>query len=262
MKKKRLLFFGNCQLNGLKWATEFLEGEERVICTYIANYETICLGAASISEELRSAIQMNDVVILQPLSDKWGAYSKISSTAIELGKKVVKLPYIFIDGLFAIYPFKKDANSKEIIRGKKEYLQYKHTLISTRFTSDEVHYNDPFDIKNRFSESWKYLRKIEKQCDIYPSRHLIRHFRNHRLMLTQNHTDSFFQLLLAEDLLGELNISFKHEPINPYQFSGKDFAKLGGLWPIDKFTVNALKLNYQGESNYLATRSFINSYAK
>ena len=82
-KGMRILYFGNCQLGCCHEATKSMSSYESV---YIANYEAIDSGAKTIDKNLLEAIEKADIVVYQPLGEKWGAYSTLSEYLKGIGK--------------------------------------------------------------------------------------------------------------------------------------------------------------------------------
>jgi hypothetical protein len=263
MKSNKVLLFGNCQLHGLQWALE------RMNCNsltnefaYMPNYKVIEQSAERVKSFLIDKIKESDVVVLQPLSDKWGAYSELAELCSKYNTATVTLPYVVIDGLFAVYPFKPSLDKEEMCVGLDSYTRTRRTILDSIYVNNKrgfqaLEFDDLFSIKERFARSISKLIKREEACDIKPTSVFLTYYNRYRLMLTQNHTDSLFQLLIASLVLKHLGIAFKPLPKSEWlTYSGKDYASLGGYWPIHKHACDILRLQYVSESEQLASREF------
>jgi hypothetical protein len=254
----KLLFFGNCQLGAVASAARMCPGENEVV--YISNYEAIDIESKVIHGSLEHAIKTSDIIIYQPMGAKWGAYAFLSHYLDELGKPSVVLPYIYIDGFWPAY-----RSGNKLVGIPNGLLQYaQRATFSSLHTFEDCYKvirdleklandTDIFGLNGRLFLGIKTLEHVEKRHRTIPvSSYILGHFRNHRVMLTQNHPTALlttYCLYKSLSILHNLNridrsfvqgakdLYLSASNINPATF-------IGSPYPMSSHVAQVFRMSY------------------
>lgn len=247
----KILFFGNCQFHGLRWAQQLISAN-RIVSLHLRNYTTIELNAERLNDNLARLISKSDIVVMQPLSSKWGEYSTLESYVLAANKQCIVVPYIRIDGLWELYEDGKTEFGYPYIAGLENFSKNKVAILNNNPANEVADpkpsiYNDPFDQLERHSKSLKFLVSLEKKAIIVSDIYYL-YFKRYRLMLTQNHPSSLWHVLIWQRICNMLSLEYESILEDGFsELADGDHAGLNGnssMRPISRHSSNLFDLTF------------------
>jgi hypothetical protein len=184
------LIFANCQGYALSKYIEYLG--ETVSVSYYPNYQIISRGAASLPTQFDSACRRANILLYQPLDQKWGIFSK---PELWFSGQIIRIPYLYIDGLWPFYEEGKKTKGSELLDSiamtpdSDKMLLLKNILNGSCNSLAAIQGWEELqnNLQNRLEASMNILSGKERSCDIKILNHLRCDLSTRLPMYTQNH---------------------------------------------------------------------------
>lgn len=256
INRKRVVCFGNCQASHIGSLLNIFAYNLYEIKTYFNYKDNIN------KKDIINSIIDADIVIYQPLSDRYGelSHKNIEKIAKENNTKTITFPYIYNNGIYSL-----EFGDIKTIHGKDIILDlYKKGKTVQDILEDYWNHKINFRLKERFFKSLNIMREREKDLDIQLCDFIESNYKDKKLFHSYSHPTNtvFFEIL--RKLQHILSVTFKINqdkalprlattlsPISPYDITTHEYkfkpTYCRGWYTQGEAIIRLIISNYENE---------------